>query len=219
MWFKSILVAPVVISYPVSMHWLLTSGQWPISTLLMASLPFGLLPLNLLTAGRIRWGLLSAVALIMAIASAWNALLQNPSLVFLLQNITMECLIAWAFGHTLLPGREPLISQFARRIHRTDYSPAIATYTRQATWAWALYFVAIGIVSLLLFMTAPLAIWSWYVNFFSFALLGVMFAGEYAMRRWRLRDIQHVSFIKSISPFWDKPALAQTPADSPPRTP
>jgi uncharacterized membrane protein len=216
MWFKSILVTLAVVSYPVSMHWLLTSGQWPVSTLLMALLPFGLLPLNLLTAGRIGWGLLSALGLIMAIASAWSTLLQNPSLIFLLQNITMECLIAWAFGRTLLPGHEPLISQFARRIHGTNYSPAIATYTRQATWAWTLYFVAIGVGSLLLYATAPLTIWSWYVNFFSFVLLGLMFAGEYAVRRWRLRDIQHVSFIESIAPFWDKPAPAQTPADSPP---
>jgi uncharacterized membrane protein len=210
------LVALVVISYPVSMHWLLTSGQWPISTLFMALLPFGLLPLNLLKAGRTGWGLLSAVALITASASGWRTLLQNPSWIFLLQNITMECLIAWAFGHTLLPGHEPLISQFARRIHGTNYSPAIATYTRQATWAWTLYFVAIGMISLLLFVTAPLAIWSWYVNFISFVLLGLMFAGEYAVRRWRLRDIQHVSFINSISPFWEKPAPAQTTADSRP---
>lgn len=216
LWFKATLVAVVVISYPVAMHLLLTSGQWPASTLFMALLPFALLPLTLLMAGRVGWGLLSMAVLVTASASGWNALLHSPNWIFLLQNVSMQSLMAWVFGRTLRPGQEPLISQLARRIHRADYSPAIATYTRQATWAWTLYFVAMALISLLLFVAAPLAVWSWFVNFLSFILLGLMFAGEYAVRRWRLRDIQHMSFIRSVSLYWEKQAPAQTPVDGQP---
>jgi len=215
-WFKALLVALLVASYPVIMHLLLTSGQWPVATLLMALLPFAMLPLTLLKAGRITWGLLSAAVLIATSTFGWDGMLQNPNWVYLLENIALECLMAWGFGRTLQPGHEPLISQFARRIHGADYSPAIARYTRQVTWAWTLYFVAIALISVVLFVAAPLVVWSWFINFVTFILLGLMFAGEYAVRRWRLPDIPHISFIKSVSPFWDKQASARAPIDSPP---
>jgi uncharacterized membrane protein len=216
MWLKALLVALVVTSYPVAMHLLLTSGHWPATTLLMALLPFAVLPLTLLKAGQLGWSLLSASLLIAISASRWDAMLQNPSWVYLLQNIAMECLMGWGFCRTLLPGHEPLISQFARRIHGTDYSPAVATYTRQVTWAWTLYFVVVGVISSILFVSAPLAVWSWFVNFGAFILLGFMFAGEYVVRRWRLRDMTHISFIKSVTPYWDRPPSARAPVDGPP---
>jgi len=214
MWFKALLVALLVTSYSVVMHLLLTSGQWPVTTLLIALLPFAMLPLTLLRTGHMTWGLLSAVVLIVTSAFGWNGMLQNPNWVYLLENIALECLMAWGFGRTLRPGHEPLISQFARRIHGADYSPAIASYTRQVTWAWTLYFLAIGLISSTLFVAAPLAVWSWFINFVTFILLGLMFAGEYAVRRWRLPDIHHISFIKSVSPFWDKQAVARAPIDT-----
>lgn len=207
-WLKILLAALVVLGYPLAMHLLLTSGQWPGSTLLMALLPFAVLPLTLLMAGRIAWGLLSGVVLITASAAGWNAMLHNPSWIYLLQNLTMECLIGWGFGHTLRPGHEPLISQFARRVHGTAYSPAMAIYTRKATWAWTLYFVAVGLISLSLFVAAPLTVWSWFVNFLTFILLGLMFVLEYAARRYFLRAEPQVPFLKSIALYWEnnKPA-------------
>jgi len=214
-WLKATGVALVVIGYPVAMHLLLTSGQWPQATLLMALLPFALLPLTLLAGGRLVWALLAAAALVAASGFGWNTLLHSPDWIYLLQNVGMQSLMAGIFGLTLRPGSEPLISQLARRIHRTDYSPAIATYTRQATWAWMLYFVAMALISVMLFLTAPLAVWSWFVNFLSFILLGLMFAAEYAVRRYRLRGIRHMSFFKSVTLYWERP----TPADNPPSKP
>lgn len=203
---KTLLVALVVVGYPVAMHLLLTSGQWPLLTLLLALAPFALLPLSLITGGHPAWGLLTAAALLAASAWGWQTLLQRQDLIYLLQNVGMQGLMALVFGHTLLGDREPLISQLARRIHRDDYSPAIARYTRQATWAWTLYFVAMGLTSVVLFVTAPLAVWSYFVNFISFLTLGAMFVAEYAVRRWRLRGIRHMSLLQSVKLYWEKPA-------------
>lgn len=211
-WLKAIAVALVVIGYPALMHWLLTSGRWPAFTLLLVLAPFGLLPLSLLAAGQRLWAAVAAATLLLAGAWGWEILLLRHDLIYLLQNVGMQGLLAVAFGHTLLPGREPLISQFARRIHRNDYSEAIARYTRQATWAWTLYFVAMGLASIVLFAAAPLEVWSWFVNFISFLTLGGMFAAEYAVRRWRLRGIAHLSFLQSVKLYWEKPA----PADDAP---
>ncbi len=216
-WLKAMLVAVVVIGYPVLMHWLLTEGHWPHITLLLALAPFGLLPLSLLAAGQQLAALLTMAALLLGGAWGWPLLLGREDLIYLLQNVGMQALLALTFGHTLLPGRDPLISQFARRIHRNDYSDTIARYTRQATWAWTLYFVAMGLLSVALFALATLEVWSWFVNFVSFLTLGAMFAAEYAVRRWRLRGIDHLGFIQSVKLYWEKPAPADGQTAGPSR--
>ena len=211
-WLKAIPVVLVVVGYPVLMHGLLTTGRWPAFTLLLALAPFGLLPLSLLGAGQRLWAAVAAAALLLASTWGWEVLLLRHDLIYLLQNVGMQGLMAVVFGHTLLPGREPLISQLARRIHRDDYSAEIARYTRQATWAWTLYFVVMALASIALFVAAPLEIWSWFVNFLSFLTLGGMFAAEYAVRRWRLRGIRHLGFVQSVKLYWEKPAPAETPS-------
>lgn len=117
----------------------------------------------------------------------------------LAQTVGMQLLLAWFFGHTLRPGREPLIGQFARRIHGADYSPRIARYARQATWAWTGFFIAMALIPVLLFFTASLNTWSFFVNVLSLPLLGGMFVAEYAARRYCLRGIPHVSIFQSLS--------------------
>jgi uncharacterized membrane protein len=202
-WLKITLVVLVVLGYPAAMHLLLTSGQWPVSTLLMGLAPLALLPLALLMARHIAWGLATSTALVAASAYGWNTLLHSQEWIYLMQNISMQSLLAWGFGHTLLPGHEPLISQFARRIHGADYSPAIATYTRRATWAWALFSAAMALISILLFAAAPLAVWSFFVNFVALFLLGLMFVLEYAARRYFLRGEPQVPFFKGIALYWE----------------
>lgn len=205
---RTVLLTLVAVAYPVAMHLLLTTGRWPALTLLLALAPFALAPMSLVAAGHRVWGALAIAAVLAVSAWSWQALLQRQDLIYLLQNVGMQGLLAGLFGHTLLPGREPLIAQLARRIHREDYSPEIARYARQATWAWMLYFVAMGLTSVLLFLTAPLAVWSWFVNFLSFLTLGAMFLAEYAVRRWRLRGIRHVGFLQGVRLYWEQPDAA-----------
>jgi len=202
---KSLLLALLALGYPVLMHLLLTHGGWPQATLALALAPFALAPLSLWSAGWRVLALAGAATLAAAAAWAWPALLQQPALVYLLQNVGMQALLAGVFGHTLLPAREPLIAQLARRIHGPDYSEPIARYARQATWAWTLYFVAMGTASVLVYALAPLAAWSWFVNFWSFVTLGAMAVGEYAVRRWRLRGIRHVSLWQGLRLYWQRP--------------
>jgi uncharacterized membrane protein len=204
-----LLLGLLALGYPLLMHLLLTHGHWPQATLALALAPFALAPLSLWRAGWRASALAAAAALALAAGWAWGALLQQPALLYLLQNVGMQALLAAMFGHTLLPGREPLIAQLARRIHREDYSEPIARYARQATAAWALYFVAMGLASALIFAFAPLAAWSWFVNFWSFLTLGAMAVGEYAVRRWRLRGIRHVSLWQGLRLYWHNGQASQ----------
>ena len=111
--------------------------------------------------------------------SAW--LVTHYNWVFLLQHAGVYALLCVAFGRTLQAGRTPMVTGFARLVHRT-LSPALIGYTRSVTWAWTLYFGSISGLSLVLFWLAPIAIWSAFANLLGIPLLVLMFVGEYAVR-------------------------------------
>src|SRR5215469_14806736 len=68
------------------------------------------------------------------------------------------------FGVSLRPGREPLVTAFSRRLYATV--PAeMAAYTRGVTWAWCAFFAAQLLTSLALFLLAPRALWSFFIDF------------------------------------------------------
>lgn len=204
LWLKATLLALAVVGYPTVVHLLLTSQQWPATTVAVGLLPFAALPLGLLKSGHPKLGWLTVLGSAVLIGYFWSTLLQRQDWIYLMQNVGMQGMLAWIFGRTLTPSHEALITQLARRIHGADFTPAIATYTRQATWAWVFFFVAMALTSVLLFFAAPLESWSFFVNVLYLPLLGLMFVLEYAARRYRLRGVQHASFIKGVSLYWEK---------------
>src|SRR5579864_4037220 len=67
------------------------------------------------------------------------------------------------FGASLRPGREPLVTALSRQMYAVV--PAeMAAYTRGVTWAWCAFFAAELLTSLALFLLAPRAVWSFFVN-------------------------------------------------------
>lgn len=106
--------------------------------------------------------------------------------------VTVSAITHWAiyaglltaFAVTLRPKREALLTTTARKMHGT-LSEEVTVYTRQATFAWCLFFAAQLTVSLTLFLFAPLIVWSFFVNVLDIPLVATMFAAEYAFRiRW-----------------------------------
>ena len=133
------------------------------------------------------WLLPIVLALIAATAWAWpwmeaNAV-QFVGLACYLQHLAIMAAGALSFGHTLFGGRTPLCTVFA------SYTNPIMTnellrYTRQVTLAWTLFFVAMALVSTLLFFAPlPRAVWSAFDNLLTLPLVGLMFVAEYAVRR------------------------------------
>lgn len=113
---------------------------------------------------------------------------------FKLGFVTVSALTHWSiyagllagFGLTLRPGREPLITAMARRMH--GLSPEMERYTRKVTIAWVLFFAAQLAMSVGLFCFAPLTTWSFFVNILDLPLVAAMFALEYAVRLRVLED-------------------------------
>lgn len=109
--------------------------------------------------------------------------------------VTVSAIMHWAiysgllvtFAVTLRPGREALLTSMARKLHGT-LSDEVAVYTRQATFAWCLFFAAQLTASVTLFFFGPLVVWSFFVNVLDIPLVATMFAAEYVFRLYWLKN-------------------------------
>jgi uncharacterized membrane protein len=126
--------------------------------------------------------LLAAAAVGMVLRHCWPVLERNFSVVYLLQEGGFYSLMAASFGGSLRGPRVALCTQLADQVHG-PLTPQEVRYTRQVTAAWALFFFTITAATVGLFLFAPLRIWSLFANFCVLPLIGLMFAGEYAVRR------------------------------------
>ncbi|MCC6608700.1 MAG: hypothetical protein IT515_03360 [Burkholderiales bacterium] len=102
--------------------------------------------------------------------------------------------IAWVFGHTLRPGRMPLVERMARLVDRGEHMPPeLTAYTRALTWIWTLLPLAMAIASVLLAGLAAPATWSLFTNVLGYATLAALFFGEYPYRVRRYPQYSHVN--------------------------
>ncbi|WP_198373529.1 COG4648 family protein [Roseomonas rosulenta] len=84
---------------------------------------------------------IAAVALAAGAAAALWVGRQGAATLLELMPLAGNLLLAWHFGATLRPGREPLISRYTRAEHGR-LPPELARYTRRLTWFWTIIFLA-----------------------------------------------------------------------------
>ena len=92
--------------------------------------------------------------------------------------------LAWVFGHTLAPGREALITRFAR-MEDPQPGPAVLAYTRRLTWVWVVFFLAMAAVSAALAASGAHEAWVWFTAVGNYLCVAALFAVEYVYRRRR----------------------------------
>lgn len=199
-WRKGPLLLAALVGYQILLHWAISSnpgsglGEFITIAPLAAALIW--------VVGRSWRGRLGLTALTLAAVGgwiAWRAAGANPALVYLLPHVGAYLFMLWFFGHTLMPGREALITRLARHIHGT--LPAeIERYTLHVTAAWCLFFVGMALASLLLFFFAPLAAWSVF-NLLNLPLVVAMFLAEYLYRILRYPNFSHASIGSTIRAF------------------
>jgi uncharacterized membrane protein len=148
---------------------------------------------------------LVAVAAGLMLHEFWALLAQNFSIAVLIQQCGVYAILAFSFGRSLLPGRVPLCTQFADKIHG-PLGPPELRYTRKVTVAWVIFFLLNVAVTLLLFAFAPSRIWSLFVNFLSVPLVLLMFAAEYAIRRRVLPQVRRFGWIATLRVYFAKPS-------------
>lgn len=106
----------------------------------------------------------------------------------------------FVFIRSLLPGHEPLITEFARQVHG-PLRPDIMRYTYSLTWFWSLFFLTAFIAPLLLWAYGTGNTWQWPLNGGTLALAAFFLILEYGIRRLIIRDFEHASLRTSIDIF------------------
>ncbi|GMV47857.1 MAG: hypothetical protein AMXMBFR66_32550 [Pseudomonadota bacterium] len=116
---------------------------------------------------------------------------------YVLQHAGVHLALAGTFAATLRPGRTPLVTRLAQRVH-LHFTAAMAAYTRRLTAAWVVYFVAMVGVSVTLYACAPWRWWSLFGNLLTPLAAAAFFVVEYG---WRCR--RHPEFERaSLGAAW-----------------
>lgn len=134
--------------------------------------------------------------------------------------IVINALIGWVFARTLKADREPLIATLVRQVDGEQQlrEPGVAGYARMLTRVWAGVMYLQATVLLLVWLqlhlgvpvslTADQTVWlQRYLSFGSYVVVAVLFVGEYPWRRYRLKHIEHLSFLvasKRVASNWQQ---------------
>jgi uncharacterized membrane protein len=153
---------------------------------------------------------LASLAVVLAMAATWPPASRALPL---LSQLAICLGLAWVFGRTLLPGREPLITRVASQVHGT-LTPPIARYTRNVTLAWCAFLTAMAGTSGLLFALVSIEAWSLFANVLFLPLVLLMFLAEYAYRVLRYPWFRQVTLLQSIQAFHRHRAAAAPTARS-----
>jgi uncharacterized membrane protein len=188
----------LLLGYALLLHLTTTHDGHDSLGALLTIAPVGLLALAL--AWRSTRRLLGLAVWVLAaalIAWQWPQLKAHFVWFYLLQQVGFYSLLGISFGQSLGRDRVPLCTRMALLVHGTLPVDALR-YTRQLTMAWTLFFAAVTAALLLLFLAAPLSVWSAFANFGAVALVILMFLVENRVRRRLLPDMAHVGVMATI---------------------
>ncbi len=199
---------------PFFVYEAVATDRWTMSAALLSAVQIALLAAVILTrsAPKYRWWLAGGAML------ALLAIFMNLSRESLVATTGIPHAIAYTallavFGSSLFFQKEAIITAAVGRLQR-PLPENVVVYTRRVTWAWCMFFAAQLVTSLLLFLFAPAATWSFFVNVLNMPLVALMFACEYAYRRARIHNRPRSTIANVIAAFMQQKAAAPEPANS-----
>ena len=151
-------------------------------------LAFLLLALALVRLGASRQPLWWAIALIAGVL-ALSTFLTNLALPLKLYPVAVNGLLLVLFGASL--AHPPSAIERLARLTRPDLNPAGVAYTRKVTWVWCCFFAFNGAVSVITALSSSEATWALYNGLVAYALMGLLFAGEWIVRQRVMLRSEH----------------------------
>jgi len=191
----SVIFTLLLLVYPLVMHFSIHYGHaeigvYYLAMLLMLPLLFTLLQGRRPAAWMLGVALLALLITGLGVIEAGVMIIIPPAIMF-------AALFVF-FASSLRAEGTPVVTRLAAVIRAEQLSPEIRSYTRKATIAWSVFFLAMLMASLMLGLWAPLEIWSWFSNFLAYVLIAVMFIVEYLVRRHSLQDHVDYSFLQFL---------------------
>jgi uncharacterized membrane protein len=95
--------------------------------------------------------------------------------------VLMNAAMLMIFACSLL--RPPTVIERLARLVEPELPDSGVRYTRTVTWVWCWFFVLNGAVAMWTVLYASLEVWALYNGFIAYILMGLLFAGEFAVRR------------------------------------
>lgn len=194
-------IAALIMTYPTLMYFANTSILPGVFGAILALMPVSAISLALAWRSRQRVWWLALLGLTGAAAwSIWPVIEHHSGLIFWIQHAGIQLILLITFGRSLLAGREPLCTQFAT-IMQGPLTPKQQYYTFQVTRIWTLFFALMVITSTMLFFLAPLAVWSFFANFFTLPLVALIFIIEYWVRKRVFPDMPHGHILDAVKTY------------------
>jgi uncharacterized membrane protein len=224
--FKAALIVVLIAGYALASHFalILPNGQ-----AIAAALALGIPAVALVgfvlqwTAKRLanlnpvlRYAIAALVGIVpvaVLLWQTWPLVVSNAQMLYLVQHVGTNALLAWVFGHTLVEGSTPLVVTFARIVH-SHLPPEIEAYARKVTAAWTVFFIATCVISVALFTAAPLAAWSTFAVLLQWPSVAVFFVGEYLLRKRLFKHFDHASMKQGFDAYNQHRVQAQAVVDT-----
>lgn len=195
-------ITAVIVTYAVLVHHANTSDAGSILGAILALAPILLIVATFACNTQSRLiGIASLLLVCIASWLAWPLIIQHTGLLFWLQDVGLMTALLFTFGHTLQKGHKPLCVHFAEIINNGALPPEHVRYAHRVTVAWVVFFAMIIITSSLLFFLAPLATWSFFVNFLTLPLVVLMFIVEFLIRHRVLTDLPTGGILDAVRAY------------------
>tara|TARA_Y100000588_G_scaffold358348_1_gene416409 strand:+ start:1134 stop:1736 length:603 start_codon:yes stop_codon:yes gene_type:complete len=120
------------------------------------------------------------VALVLLLVGA-VAMFSNSAVLLQYYPVCMNVLMLVLFAVSLI--WPPSVIEQIARIRTPDLRQAGIVYTRKVTMVWCGFFALNGSAALYTTLETSLGFWAIYNSLVSYALMGLLFAGEYLVRR------------------------------------
>lgn len=187
----NLVFAIVVIAYPAIVYFGLDFfGSQAIAFILIAAALARLFLFKRMdskASGMPHGNLLVAALLLVGV----SAILLNSPVLLQYYPVCINVLLLALFANSLV--RPPSLIEQIARIKSPDLPTAAIAYTRKVTIVWCVFFALNGAMALYTVLGANLGIWAIYNSFVSYSLMGLLFAGEYLVRRQVKRNIAEQS--------------------------
>ena len=123
-----------------------------------------------------RWWLGGIV--VIAILAIWANVLFPLKLYPVLVNVSLFAMFSYSL---IVP---PSVVERLARLRELDLPSQAIAYTRRVTQVWCVFFVINGAIALFTALYASSALWWFYNGFLAYLFIGLLFAGEYWVRRY-----------------------------------
>ncbi len=123
------------------------------------------------------WLAAAGGALVLATLSFWGNHAMPLKLYPVLVSVALLCVFSISLVYP------PTVIERLARLHEPDLPAAGVAYTRCVTQVWCGFFIVNGSVSLWTALFASDAVWALYNGMISYALMGILFAGEWLVRK------------------------------------